>query len=95
MTDDLPNDLVPLQRWAKRLGVDTPKLRSASEREEFPTIYRLFDGVYRVSDSAVTDWLKSCSVSRLAARGKLIRKMARSVDGRQRGALQARAGGHT
>ena len=57
MTDPTTGDLIPLCRFAKRLGVRSIKLREWAKQGAFPSVFRVGPGVYRVSESAAERWL--------------------------------------
>lgn len=99
MTDrpvpEIPDDLVTLRKWTKLLSLDTDRLRSMSLSNDFPEIYRLADGIYRVSDRAVAEWVHARRVSSLERRARTLTKMACSAGARQLDALRGRAGGRS
>ena len=56
MTKKIPDDLVPLTQWIKKLRISGPRLRSMCERREFPEIFEVAPNSYRVSNSAAERW---------------------------------------
>ena len=99
MTDrpipEIPDDLVTLTKWTKLLRLDAGKLRSMSLNDDFPEIYRLADGIYRVSDRAAAEWVHARRVSALERRARTLTRMACSAGAQQLDALRGRAGGRS
>lgn len=73
----IPDDLLPLSEWTKRLRMPARMLLDMAERSEFPQVYIPAPRVYRVSDSAVRRWLSGCTAMALAEHRRGIVRIAR------------------
>jgi predicted DNA-binding transcriptional regulator AlpA len=70
----IPADLVPLSRVASRLAVDSRLLVERSAIGDFPKVYEVAPRRWRVSESAVGEWLESRDASSVLARDELHRR---------------------
>lgn len=95
---DLPTDLVSLREWSRRLRVPGHRLRAMSLAGDFPLVYDLGHGLYRVSDSAAQAWLESRDIHTTTRAAQQVQSFVRrhiqaTGAARRRAARRGRAAG--